>query len=116
MALPWEDFQNTTATEEPPKPWESYAPTLEPQVVTPEPSLGQIARNAAQGTYETAKELVPKNLGEVLGFATGTLAPEVQGIKDIGRGYGMLKDVLFGEPIKEAAATAFPESQIIRQA
>ena len=105
MALPWEDYQNTTATEEPPKPWEQFSTPLEP-------SVGQIAQNAGRAAIETVKGFIPKSLGEVLGFVT----PVVGAVQDIRREGATLKDVLFGKPINESTAQNFPETQIIPEA
>jgi hypothetical protein len=110
---PWEDYQNTTATEEPPKPWETYAPTLEPQVVTPEqPSTTQnIIRGAgeimgaAQAATQTAlnpasfltDKLVPESINRFM--RTGLVSPQtIQPITDAlmlpARG---LSEMLFGK-------------------
>lgn len=90
----------------------AQTPSLPTQEITPNPSIGEIAQHAGTAAVETAKGFIPKSLGEVLGFVT----PVVGATEDIGRGYGMLKDVLFGKPIKEATAENFPETQIIPQA
>src|SRR5258705_11382012 len=86
MALPWEDFQKTDTTEEPPKPWESYAPSLPTQEITPEqPPMGladmlfdkdtaQNLRGAIQDVVYSIPGMaaqVPKMAYEGLKFAVG---------------------------------------------